>query len=94
MDESDETLAPIISARLIPQNETDSGYNLLQSGTLTIDSLSDQGVSGSFTFQLASTENPDEQIAANGTFTAIPFTQMIDSEVVPTLTPSTPTPAP
>jgi hypothetical protein len=82
--ERDETFAPIIAARLIPASGDGTEYNLLLGGTLTIDAMDEAGVSGSFEFQLAPADSPEQTITVSGTFTDIPFTETDGENVTPT----------
>ena len=64
---ADPTAAPIIAATV---ELADSGvsYNVLNSGTLNVDSLEDGLLSGSFEFQLASTLDEAQTVTMSGTF--------------------------
>jgi hypothetical protein len=79
--ETDETLPPVIAARLEPDRGQGTSYNLLLGGTFTIDSISETSVSGSFEFQLAPADNPQQIVTVSGTFTDIPLTAEEDVTV-------------
>jgi hypothetical protein len=81
--ERDETLPPIIAARLIPANGDAAEYNLLLGGTLTIDSMEESGISGSFEFQMAPANSPEQTITVSGTFTDVPFTEIDEESLTP-----------
>jgi hypothetical protein len=73
--ERDENFAPTIAARLESTDANLAGYNLVQGGTLTLDSINQSTATGSFKFTMSPADDPTKTITVSGTFTDVPLSQ-------------------